>query len=149
MSKRSFLMNMAGFTGSNYITAEFLESLGANVRIETKIVSADLRDFEDGCKPVIFLDYQSKAIVLNPTRAKVICVAFGTESANWVGKTIIVYHDETVYSGKKVGCVAIEAVGGQRIGAEKRPMIGPKHTGEDAPPVEEAPDGPADPDIPY
>ena len=70
-------MDMSGFTGSNFITAEFLEFLGPNVRIETKIVSAGLREFAEGDKPVIFVDYQAKAVVLNPTRAKVLCSAYG------------------------------------------------------------------------
>ena len=49
------------------------------MRIETKIVSAGLREFAEGDKPVIFVDYQAKAVVLNPTRAKVLCSAYGLE----------------------------------------------------------------------
>ena len=148
-------MDMSGFTGSNYITAEYLELLGPNVRIETTIASSGLRSFDDGDKPVIFVDYQGKAIVLNPTRAKVLCAAFGIHSENWTGKQIIVFRGETTYSGKKVGCVEIEAVGGERLGAEQRPALGPKRTWDgpaptdSAPLHDRAPDGPDDNSIPF
>ena len=94
------------------------------MRIETKIVSAGLREFAEGDKPVIFVDYQAKAVVLNPTRAKVLCSA-SAESANWIGRTVIISRGETTYSGKKTGCVEIEAVGGQRIGVGQRRAITP------------------------
>ena len=149
-------MDMSGFTGSNFITAEFLEFLGPNVRIETKIVSAGLREFAEGDKPVIFVDYQAKAVVLNPTRAKVLCSAYGLESANWIGRTVIISRGETTYSGKKTGCVEIEAVGGQRIGVGQRRAITGGHdarndNGAPVPPVIDfVPDGPGESDdIPF
>ena len=73
-------MDMSGFTGSNYITADYLKSLGPNVRIEAKIVSVAVREFEIGARRSIYTDYQGKGVVLNPTRAKVLYAAFGPET---------------------------------------------------------------------
>jgi hypothetical protein len=142
-------MDMSRFTGSNYITADYLKSLGPNVRIEAKIVSVAIRDFDgDGEKPVVYTDYQGKGVVLNPTRAKVLYAAFGPNDDNWVGKTIVIFLGETTYGGKKTGCVEIEAVGAQRIGSEQRRAI---RGDNGAPPIDEAPDGPGelDDDISY
>jgi hypothetical protein len=144
-------MNMAKFTGSNYITAEFLKALGPNVRIETRITSVDYREFEGKDKAIIHTDYQAKAVVLNPTRAQVLVAAFGWESDNWIGKTIIIYPDITMFQGKKTDCVALEAVGGQRIGVEKRPALDDRDGAQSHDEYDDRggpDDGPND-DIPY
>jgi hypothetical protein len=138
---RRSVMNMSKYTGSNYITAEFLKALGRDVRIETKITSVEDREFEGKDKAVVHLDYQAKAIVLNPTRTQVLVAAFGIESEGWIGKTIIIYPDVTTFQGKKVDCVALEAVGGQRIGAVKRPALNHDRNGA---PSHEAYEGPDD-----
>jgi hypothetical protein len=113
-------MDMTGFTGSNYFRAEDLEP---DVRIEAKIVSVVLREFEDGPKPVVYTDYHGKGVVLNPTRAKVLYAAYHWNSDDWIGKTITIFLGETTYAGKKTGCVEIEAVGAERIAASPRAPI--------------------------
>jgi hypothetical protein len=156
-------MDMTCHTGSNFFRAEDIEP---GVRIETKIVSVVLREFEDGPKPVVYTDYQAKGVVLNPTRTKVLYAAFGPESNNWLDRPIVVFRDETTYAGKKVACVAIEAMGAQRIATQPRPRpvissgrsarlksVEPPKPPE-PPPVDKCDgpsDGPADPedDIPF
>ena len=136
-------MDMSSYTGSNYITAESLEP---GVRIEARILAVNVRDFEDGEKPVIYLDYQAKAVVLNPTRAKVLYGAYGPESGNWIGKLIAIYRGETTYAGKKTPCVEVEAVDGPKIAAQSRRQAlgdGPVMHTEDGP-ITEVPDGPGD-----
>lgn len=138
-------MDMTGFTGSNYFRAEDLEP---DVRIETKIVSVIARDFVDGTKPVAFTDHQGKGVVLNPTRTKVLLRAFGPNSDNWIGKTIFVFLGETMYAGKKTGCVAIEAVVAERIAASSRGVasITSGRRMPPSPPMPPADDEPPSPD---
>ena len=115
-------MDMTGFTGSNYFRAEDLEP---GTLIKATIVSVALREFKDGePKAVVYTDYQGKGVVLNKTRAQVLYAAFGPNSDNWIGKPIIIRLGETMFAGKKVGAVVIEAVVATRISAEQRPALG-------------------------
>lgn len=145
-------MDMSGYTGSNFYRAEDLEP---GVLIETTIVSIGLREFEDGAKPVVYTDYQGKGLVLNPTRAKALCRGFGTFSENWVGKPIVISLGETVYAGKTVGAVVVDALVAPGIGSEPRPgIVGGRpqlKSVETPPPPKDAPDGPndLDDDIPF
>jgi hypothetical protein len=136
-------MDMSRFTGSNYFRAEDLEP---GVRIEAEIVSVALREFKDGEKAVVFTDFQGKGVVLNVTRGRVLYAAFGPNDANWIGKTIIIFLGEEKYEGKKVGAVAVEAVGATRIAAQSRAPISitSGRRTPPTPPIDRAPDGPGD-----
>ena len=58
--------------------------------------------------------------------ARVLYGAFGPASENWVGKLIAFYRGETVFAGKRVPCVEVEAVDGPKIAAQpRRPALGP------------------------
>jgi hypothetical protein len=141
------------------------------VLIETAIVSARPREFDDGSvKLVVYTDHQGKGMVLNQTRLKTMIAAFGPSFDGWVGKQIIISQDSTVYSGKTVPAIKVEPVVPTRIATEPRPAIdtlrGPitpavidirssrnawRDPPPSAPPADACPDGPGDPsdDIPF
>jgi hypothetical protein len=146
--QRSILMaNATDFLKSNFLNAA---AIPPGVIIETMIVSARPHEFEEGeIKLVVYVQHEAKGIVLNVTRLRVMIGAFGSNFDTWPGKMVRIFRGETMYSGKKVDCVEIEAVNPVRIPTEQRPaleLVG-RETDADceaAPPIDERPFSPED-----
>jgi hypothetical protein len=106
-------LNATDFITSNYLRAE---DIAPDVLIEANIVSARAHEFEGGeTKLVLYVDYQSKGVVLNQTRLKATIAAFGPNPDNWIGRTIIIRRGVTMFAGKDVPGIVIEPVRAERI----------------------------------
>jgi hypothetical protein len=98
-------MNMRGLIGSSLLSADKLE---ANVRYEKTVVDVTKREFDDGAiKPIVHFD-DGTSCVLNTTRGTVLAMAYGYESDNYVGRTIIIRQGDTTYGGKPTKCIVFE-----------------------------------------
>jgi hypothetical protein len=105
-------MNMTDFINSNYIKGE---DIAQNVLIEATIASVKKKEFEDGEKSVIALE-DGRQVVLNQTRLKALIGAFGPNSENWIGKSVILSRVQAMYAGKPLPAVKIEPIVAPRIG---------------------------------
>ncbi len=56
-------------------------------------------------KPVLTFANMAKGIVLNRTNADTIKAAYGTETANWIGKEVILFQMMTQFNGQSVPCI--------------------------------------------
>ena len=78
------------------------------------------RTFEERGKnvtrPIIRLEDQ-RGVVLNQTRLKAMIAAYGPNSNNWLDQPIRVRRGETLYAGKRVATVEVEADPSARIAA--------------------------------
>lgn len=75
---------LMSLNASDYITSNLLkaENIALDVRIEAIITSVRPREFQDGsAKLILYVDYQSKGLVLNQTKLKVMIAAFGPSPA--------------------------------------------------------------------
>ena len=131
-------MNMTDYLTSNYINAE---SIASDVRIEATIASVRSREFEEKgevkVKPVVYLD-TGEGVVLNQTRLRRLVAAYGPNSDNWIGKTIVISRGSTLYEGKTVPAVHIDPIVAPRVAAEPRPRLVTVESGKGAP-AEKAP----------
>jgi hypothetical protein len=121
--------NMNNYLTSNYVKAEDLE---AGVAIEARIASVTVREFEEKddiiTKPVIRFD-DGRGVVLNQTRLRAMIGGFGPNSANWLGREVIVRRGQTLYQGRSVAAVELEPIVAPRLegGGQPAPAIeGPK-----------------------
>lgn len=110
-------MDMSSFLISDYLRAEDLED---NVVIEAKITDVENRTFEERGKsitrPIIRLE-DGRGVVLNQTRLRIMITAYGPNSNNWLDQPIRVRRGETLYAGKQVATVEVEAAPSARIAA--------------------------------
>lgn len=85
-------MDMSKFASgdSQYLKAADLEGNTPQVKI-AKVETADFDDDEKGSytKPVLSFEGRSKGVVLNTTNTKSLISGFGSDSVNWVGKTVM------------------------------------------------------------
>jgi hypothetical protein len=119
-------MNMTDFINSNYVRAE---DIAQNVLIEATIASVKRKEFDDGePKSVIALE-DGHQVILNQTRLKALIGAFGPNSDNWIGKSVILSRGLAPYAGKIVPAVKIEPIVAPRIAAapqEIQPLPSPQ-----------------------
>jgi hypothetical protein len=107
-------MDMTKHVGSNLYNAD---KIPTGLKIEETIAYVELRQFEDGEKPVAVFE-SGRAVVLNPTRGQALVDGLGRDSDNWTGQAVYVSRGQTMYSGKTVGCVVVEAVTPIRIATQ-------------------------------
>ena len=122
-------MNMTDFINSNYIKGE---DIAQNVLIEATIASVKMKEFEDGEKSVVALE-DGRQLILNQTRLKALIGAFGPNSENWIGKSVILSRGLAPYAGKIVPAVKIEPIVAPRIAAEPRQRLITVGSGKGAP----------------
>ena len=123
-------MNMTDFINSNYLKAE---DIAQNALIEATIASVKKKEFDDGeTKSVVALE-DGRQLILNQTRLKALIGAFGPNSENWIGKSIILSRGLAPYAGKIVPAVKIEPIVAPRIAAEPRPRLITVGSGKGAP----------------
>ena len=60
-------------------------------------------------KPVVFFRETRGGLVLNRTRWDAIEDLFGSDSDQWVGKSLQLYPSKTSFGGKRVACVGVRA----------------------------------------
>jgi hypothetical protein len=129
---------MTDFINSNYIRAE---DLAENVLIEAVIADVKRKEFEENgevvIKPVVALE-DGRQVTLNQTRLMTLIGAYGHNSANWIGKTVIIRRGTAMYAGKTVPAVKLEPIVAPRVAAEPRPKLVTVESGKGAP-AEQAP----------
>jgi hypothetical protein len=107
-------MNMRGLIGTSLLNADKLE---AGVRYEKTITDVTRREFDDGVKPIVHFD-DGTSVVVNATRGAVLATAFGFESDNYLGRTIVVRQGDTTFGGKPTKCIVFETIGNPRVEAK-------------------------------
>ena len=63
----------------------------------------------DGMKPVVYFQGATKGLVLNVTRKNQLVALYQAETANWIGKSIILFPGQTTYQGKIVGTIHLKS----------------------------------------
>jgi hypothetical protein len=98
-------MNMRQFK-TGFQRAKDLEP---GVASERTIADVERVEFDDGSiKAVLHFENAEQSVVLNQPRLAVMIEAFGPNSENWVGRTILIRRGSTTYSGKIVPAIVIE-----------------------------------------
>jgi hypothetical protein len=145
-------MNMSEFS-TGFVKAD---ELPIGFRQSAQIMAVTSHDFEEGRKGVVFLDrFHGRGAVLNQTNLRTLISAFGPNSDNWVGKTVIAVRTTADFKGKPMPALRFEierraAVGAPAPSANLRVIesgLSPEPLPDDGP--LDYPDGwePADDDI--
>jgi hypothetical protein len=129
---------MTDFINSNYIRAE---DLAENVLIEAVIADVKRKEFEENgevvIKPVVALE-DGCQVTLNQTRLMTLIGAYGHNSDNWIGKTVIIKRGTAMYAGKTVPAVKLEPIVAPKVAAEPRLRLVTVESSKGAP-AEQAP----------
>ena len=88
-------------------------------RHEVIVDGVDLEDVDDDKqRPVVRFQGKKKGLILNRTNCASIESAFGDETDDWTGKTIILYPTTTLFKGKTVPCIRIDIPNDNQGGAD-------------------------------
>jgi hypothetical protein len=98
---------------SNYIKASDLQGGDRNVVIRAVEVEGVGRDKDQ--KPVLYFQGKEKGLVLNKTNANAISKLYGSDTANWLGKAIVIYPTETEFGGETVECIRVRLKQGNGV----------------------------------
>jgi len=101
-NKEEERMRLSSLFPSKYMKADEL-----NGNVECRIRGLGLEELNGEKKPVLQFVGMEKGLVLNKTNASVIESAYGDETDDWIGKTVVVYSDKTQFQGKLVPCVRV------------------------------------------
>lgn len=130
-------MRISGAYPSNYLKATDLQGRNVTVSIE-RVVMEDIARGEQ--KPVLYFAGKEKGIVLNKTNANTIADAYGDETDQWAGKSLVLFEALVDYQGRSVPAIRMRS---------PQPKDEPRQT---PPPPDPARQGPADDldsDVPF
>lgn len=93
---------------SQWFTAAELDGKEMPVTIrEVTVEKVKNQSGEEECPTVHFAEHP-KPLVLNKTNAKAIAARHGTDTADWVGKSVTLRESVTTFGGEEVPCVRIK-----------------------------------------
>ena len=101
--RSKYLMDMSNFLGGQFLAAADLSGKVADATISG--CTAEMMQGSNGQqqqKPVLAFSNVTKRMVLNKTNLSVLCSAFGTDSGQWVGKSVQLYAEPTFMAGKQL-----------------------------------------------
>lgn len=90
--------------GGSYLTAAAIPP-GREVQVMIERVASEQLD--DGHKLVVYFVGKDKGLVLNKTNGSVIASVYGDESDHWLGKSIVIFRSQVMFSGKMTDCLRV------------------------------------------
>src|ERR1041384_3437644 len=102
---------------SNYIKAADLQ--GRQVRV--LMANVEMEKIGDDEKPVLYFHGKEKGLVLNRTNWNNIALAYGDESDEWEGKTLVLFPATTDFQGRTVDCVRVRPAPGKAVANKPAP----------------------------
>ena len=91
----------------SYIKANDLSS---PIKVTISALDHEEIGHEKEMKYVLSFKETTKRLILNTTNTKILIALFTDESDSWVGKVVILYADQVMFSGSMVPCVRIRAL---------------------------------------
>jgi hypothetical protein len=89
--------------------SDFLKAddIGGDMPI-VQIETAEVKDFDGGERKLVLTFHgQDKSLLLNMTNAKAIGQAYGTNTDNWIDKSIMLFTMMVDYQGKMVNAIRV------------------------------------------
>ena len=91
------------YPSGNALKAEDLK--GHTVRVTIR--AHEVKTFDKGSKLVLHFEGKEKTLVCNKTNAKVIASQFGNDPDSWIGKSVELYPDKTMFAAELVDCIRV------------------------------------------
>ena len=79
-------------------------------------------------RPVLYFQGKEKGLVLNVTNKNTIVDAYGEETDDWFGKTLVLFPTRTDYQGRNVPCIRV------KLPVKRTTKPGPKRDAPISPP---------------
>jgi hypothetical protein len=102
-----FAMKVSGCFPSKYLKASDIPD-GREVPVQIDAIQVEPMEQSGDDKPVLYFIGKKKGLVLNKTNAAVLSAAFGDESDQWHGKSVLLFSAMTQYGGRMVPCLRIK-----------------------------------------
>ena len=93
---------------SKYIKTPDLQGRARRLKIATVQIE---KVGGDDTKPVLYFIGAQKGLVLNKTKFGTLAMAFGDNSDLWIGQSVDLVPDKTLFEGKMVDSIRLAAVG--------------------------------------
>lgn len=90
---------------SKYLKADDLR--GQNVRVVIR--EAVMEELGSDHRLIVYFQGKDKGLVCNKTNAESIAFAYGDDTDMWIGQTIELFGDRTMFQGKMVPCLRVRA----------------------------------------
>jgi hypothetical protein len=74
-------------------------------QVVVKISRLEMQDVGDKEKPVLYFEDKEKGLVLNKTNSNTITAAYGEETGDWEGATIVLFETPVEFQGKRVPAI--------------------------------------------
>ena len=100
-------MNISDVFDSRFVRAADLKGTDSTVTISRVVMESLGHGPDADSKPVVYFTDRKKALVLNRTNSAAIAKLYGSETEDWVGKSITLYPTETSFRGQQVPCVRV------------------------------------------
>lgn len=95
------------YKGGDFLVTEDLKGK----LLQDAIASAEVQTIGDQTKILLTFAENDKTFPLNSTNAKTLTKLFGSDDTDdWIGQTIILRPDVTLFAGKQVGCIRVDVV---------------------------------------
>jgi len=104
---------------SDYLKADDLAGKSARVVLS----AVEDVEFDKGLKPVLSFEGKKKRLVVNATNFDILCAGISNNTTDWVGHTITLRGEKTLFRGKLVDSIRVSVIAKQQ----------PKKQAEDAP----------------
>ncbi len=75
--------------------------------VKVKIASTEIKKFDDGSKVVLHFEGKDKVFVCNKTNAMIIAATYGQNPESWLGKSVELYPDKTMFGTNLVDCIRV------------------------------------------
>ncbi|KKN60128.1 hypothetical protein LCGC14_0535060 [marine sediment metagenome] len=99
-------MDANEFYPSKWLSAEDV----GDKKTKTKITGIATEEMQDEKKLVVFFEQFKKGLILNKTNFVRLKEQLGSETDNWIGKSVELYTIKTDFKGKEVDAVRLKVV---------------------------------------
>ena len=96
-------MDMTEVFSGDYLKAADLKGKSCTL----KIAGVEVVDFDDGRKPILSFHGTDKKMVMNKTNTNTAIDIFGSDSDDWIGKSLTIIPAQTDFQGKQVPCIRV------------------------------------------
>lgn len=99
-------MRVSAMFPSKYLKASDIPD-GREAHVKVDVVHLELMEQTGEEKPVCYFLDREKCLVLNQTNAKTIGDAFGDDTEEWHGKSVVLFSTTTNFGGRMVPCIRV------------------------------------------
>jgi hypothetical protein len=111
-------MNISKLFKSNYLKGQDLDEEFTTMTIER----LEVKEFDNGDKPVLYFEGEERGLVLNRTNANAIIKDYGADTDQWIGRRLVLFTMPVEFNGTTTNAIRVKtAPKAPRPSAQEQP----------------------------